>query len=558
MRVCPLFDFRLLVLVTIAPVAALAQQVPDAGSVQRDTSPPVLVEPRPSEKFDFDAVNSTERPKPGGPQLSVARLEFSGNTVFTTDALKGVVQALIQQPLDLAGLRDLTDRISSHYEAAGYPFAKAFLPPQDVKDGTLQVLILEGRYGSIETTGDTRLAAGGQSFLRGLERGAPIQSAPLERRLLLLKDQPGIEISPLIRPGEEPGTGDLIVTVSRTPRIVGDVGYDNYGSLYTGEHRALINLQFDSPFRLGDQVLLRAIKSSESLWLGNVSYSLPIGGRGLRATVGHARTAYELGGVFSSLDASGTADSTSAGLSYSWIRSSVTNVVLSANFEHKALRDQTRAVDSDERKTSRALSLGVQFDRRLGNGVYFGSLRINPGRLKMDSALAAVDAASGRRSKGGFTTFNLDLVTLQSVGTTGLSFYGRMSAQSSDQNLDSSEKLSLGGPYGVRAYPLSEGSGDQGALVQLELRSSAGPFAPFAFVDAGKARLNAVTDSLVSKLPKNSRSISGAGLGVRVNRGGLSAEAVAAWRLQGGAPLAEEGNSKSRFWLTMSYRFNAR
>ena len=548
----------LLVLGTIAPITAFAQQVPDAGSVQRDTSPPVLVEPKPSEKFDFDAVNSTEQPKPGGPQLRVARLEFSGNTVFTSDSLKSVVHELVQQPLDLAGLRDLTDRISSHYEAAGYPFAKAYLPPQGVKDGALQVTILEGRYGSIETAGDARLAAGGQSFLGGLERGAPIQSGPLERRLLLLKDQPGVEIFPLIRAGEEPGTGDLIVTLSRTPRIAGDVGYDNYGSLYTGEHRALINLQSDSPFRLGDQVLLRAIKSSESLWLGNVSYSLPIGSHGLRATVGHARTAYELGGVFSSLEASGTADSTSAGLSYSWIRSSVTNVVLSGNFEHKELRDQTRAVDSDERKRSRALSLGVQFDRRRGNGVYFGSFRINSGRLKMDSALAVLDAQSGRRAKGGFTTLNLDLATLQSVGATGLTFYGRMSAQRSDQNLDSSEKISLGGPYGVRAYPVSEGNADQGSFVQLELRSSVGSLSPFAFFDAGEAQLNAAPDGLVSKPPKNSRSISGAGLGVRINRGGLSAEAVAAWRLHGGAPLAEEGNAKSRFWLTTSYRFNAR
>jgi hemolysin activation/secretion protein len=548
----------LLVLGTIAPVTAFAQQVPDAGRVQRENSPPVLAEPGPSEEFDFSALNSTERPQPGGPQLSVARLEFSGNTVFTAGALKSVVQELIQQPLDLAGLRDLTDRISSHYEAVGYPFAKAYLPPQGVKDGTLQVTILEGRYGSIETAGDARLAAGGQSFLRGLERGAPIQSGPLERRLLLLKDQPGVEISPLIRAGEEPGTGDLIVAVSRTPRIVGDVGYDNYGSLYTGEHRALVNLQSDSPFRLGDQVLLRAIKSSESLWLGNVSYSLPIGGSGLRATVGHARTAYELGGVFSSLEASGTADSTSAGLSYSWIRSSSANIVLSATFEHKKLRDETRAVESDERKSSRLVSLGVQFDRRHDNGVIFGSLRVNPGRLKMDSALAALDAQSGRRAKGGFTTFNLDLATLQSVGATGLTFYGRMSAQRSDQNLDSSEKVSLGGPYGVRAYPVSEGNADQGTLLQLELRSSVGSLSPFAFFDVGEAQLNAAPDGLVSKPSKNSRSISGAGLGVRINRGGLSAEAVAAWRLHGGAPLAEDGNAKSRFWLTTSYRFNAR
>ena len=40
----------------------------------------------------------------------------------------------------------------------------------------------------------------------------------------------------------------------------------------------------------------------------------------------------------------------------------------------------------------------------------------------------------------------------------------------SDKNLDSSEKMQLGGMNGVRAYPTGEGSGSEGQMIQLELR----------------------------------------------------------------------------------------
>ena len=40
----------------------------------------------------------------------------------------------------------------------------------------------------------------------------------------------------------------------------------------------------------------------------------------------------------------------------------------------------------------------------------------------------------------------------------------RLSLQETGTNLDSSEDFLLGGPYGVRAYPLGEAPGDRGYL----------------------------------------------------------------------------------------------
>jgi len=45
-----------------------------------------------------------------------------------------------------------------------------------------------------------------------------------------------------------------------------------------------------------------------------------------------------------------------------------------------------------------------------------------------------------------------------------------LSAQYAFKNLDSAEKFSLGGPYGIRAYPNSEGQGDHGLMANIEFK----------------------------------------------------------------------------------------
>jgi hypothetical protein len=88
-----------------------------------------------------------------------------------------------------------------------------------------------------------------------------------------------------------------------------------------------------------------------------------------------------------------------------------------------------------------------------------------------------------------FNKLNFDIARIQLV-SSGWSVYGRLSAQWATDNLDSSEKFILGGPYGVRAWPNGEAPGDQGWLAQLELRYRWGPVEPFVFYDGWRIRVN--------------------------------------------------------------------
>lgn len=529
--------------------AAQAQVPPDAGQTLQQLQPPIAA-PRESQPLKIQAPLDSAPIAPGGAAIILNAVKLSGNSVFSEETLRAALGDVTGKTFDLAGLRGLAQRITDVYQAGGYPFARAILPPQDLANGDLRIEVIEGRYGVVQAQGDDSvLAQQATAFLDGLLPGSVIASAPLERAALLLDDLPGIQTSATMRPGTQVGTGDLIVQVARDQRVRGDIGLDNAGSRYTGKNRVRANVDINSPFLLGDQISVRALLSEEELWLGSLGYSLPLGTSGLRGNVGYSHTSYELAKEFASLHANGTAKVASAGLSYPILRSQKANLTLIATYQSKDLHDNRDSTQTYESKSSQSMPLALQFDYRDAfDGITYGSASWTPGKLKLDAGLTAVD---DYKSNGRFHKVNLDVVRLQSL-PAGFNLMAHLSWQQANKNLDSSEKLSLGGASGVRAYPSGEATGDEGGLVQLELRYDAGAYTPYAFMDAGRITVNA--KPVVAG--DNRRSLSGGGLGLRYQRQAWSADVALAWRTLGGRSLSETNSDpKPRVWLNVEYRF---
>ena len=539
-----------LALMLVCGASAWSKTPPDAGRVLKQTTPP-LEAPRPSTgpRIESPALSTAA---PGGTQAPVRSVEITGNTVFTDAQLSPALGEVTGRSFDLAGLRELANRLSVFYRQAGYPFARAYIPAQALNNGVLRIDVVEGRYGNVSTQGNATDVARTMPFLHNLQQGQVIESAPLERASLLLGDLPGVRVTPLVRPGQATGTGDLVVQVDRKQHLQGEVGVDNHGNRYTGQERVHANLDINSPFLLGDQVLLRSMVTAHRMWFGSAGYSLPLGGSGLRGQFSIAHTYYRLAEEFASLDGTGTADVASIGLSYPVLRSQALNLSFSAQATHKRLHDEQGAAGTSSRKSSDTLPLALNFDARDGlggGGVTYGVATFTTGRLHLDDALATTDATTAR-SRGSFTKLNLDVARMQSLGGA-FSVYAHVAAQWADKNLDSSESFGLGGAHGVRAYPEGEAYGDRGVLGQFELRYAAAGFSPYAFYDAGHVTTKVTPWSKGS----NTRSIAGAGLGVRGEHGPWSFDATLATRTHGGRPQSDSRNFNPAAWLSASYRF---
>ena len=158
-----------------------------------------------------------------------------------------------------------------------------------------------------------------------------------------------------------------------------------------------------------------------------------------------------------------------------------------------------------------------------------------------------IDAESAR-SNGHFNKLSWNAARLQRVTDT-LQVSASIAGQLASKNLDLSEKMELGGMYGVRAYPEGEAYGDQGYVLNLEARQALpvpyGQLQLVGFVDHGAVTLN---HDAWSDAP-NRRSLSAAGVGLEwSSANNFTLRAYYAHRL-GNEKATSAPDRSGRFWF---------
>lgn len=462
-------------LATIAVLAAsqpapAQQPLPGAGG-QLQQIPPAPAPDKPAPDMRIERPEAVADAEAAGPVIRVNRLHVTGNTSFTQAALVAASGVAPGSDLSLSQLRDAAARIAAFYNERGYFLAQAYVPAQDVAGGNVTIAVVEGRLGKTEIRNQSSLSSRvAETLLGGLATGRPLTVEPLERRLLLLSDVPGVRVSSTLAPGTEIGTSDLIVEIKPGRSMSGSLEADNGGNRYTGEYRAGGTVYFNNPTGSGDQASLRLLGSTGGLAYGRAAYQTLVG----KATLGAAFThlQYALGREFDVLDAEGTADILSVFGSYPLVRSRRANLNALAGIEARKLEDKLGSLGTEGDKKIGAGTLGLGGDVRddLGGGGWNSfSLGLTLGHLSLDTPLErAIDAATAR-SQGRYGKLQFGAARLQTLSGP-FSLYASLRGQLAFDNLDSSEKMQLGGAYGVRAYPEGEAYGDQGYIATLEGR----------------------------------------------------------------------------------------
>jgi hemolysin activation/secretion protein len=523
----------------------LAQEPPSPGQIlqQLPKDPP---SPRPAGPGADIQASPVATPTQGGLKVLLKSIVLEGNSAFSAAELQGVVQSDLNTQVDLGGLQAIANKLTEFYREKGYAFARVIIPAQAINDpADIRMEVIEGRYGKVSVKAADSLAELVNPFIRSLQPDGLIQARILERTTLMLNDLPGIRATPVIRPGTAGGTGDLEYVVRDLGRFSGDIGVDNHGGRYTGEHRLLGGFEANRMLTLGDEMQLRGMITSQTLWFASGAYSFPINASSLRARLSASRTSYEIGKELKPSQIKGTAETIGVGLSYPLVRSQPANLTLSVDLQDRRLTTEG-AQSEEDKKTASLRPVSLQFDRSDsfgGGGVLFGALTRLEGDLKLGLGLDPFNTA------GKYTKTNLDLYRLQKLTDT-VTLYGRYSRQWANKNLDSSEDLGLGGPSSVRAYPSGEGGGDVGWLAQLELRIVAPHgFAPYLFFDAGSTKVNAKPAADVRNIE---RSIEGAGLGLRYSSELWSFDASVAKRTKGGPADTDKYRDDPGIWFTLT------
>jgi hemolysin activation/secretion protein len=545
-------------LVVIASLAlsqsAFAAELLGAGGLMQQI-PPEPIPQKAAPEIRVEQGNAPVTPALDQARILVKSLHVTGQTLYSEADLITIAGFSPGRELNLSELRGMASKIADYYHRNGYFVAQAYLPVQDIKEGSVTIAVLEGHYGNITLQNQSKISDPlANGLLSGLGSGDTIAIDPLESRLLLLSDLPGVNVKSTLAPGASVGTSDLIVAVSPGPSVSGNVEADNEGNRYTGANRAGATVNFNEPFGLGDVLSVRTLDSlNGGLYYGRISYQIAVG----KAQVGIAYAAlrYRLGDEFENLQANGTAEFASVYGSYPLIRSRNTNLYILLDFDARTFQDKvdiTSTVTDKRAKVGMASLYGNHHDNFGTGGQSSYSLTLTSGDLDIRTPAAQAEDAATSQTNGRYEKLGFNAMRLQGVTDT-ISLYAALNGQFASKNLDISEKMELGGAYAVRAYPEGEAYADQGYVLNLEARMQLPKFSEHM---AGQMQLIGFVDTGTVTLDKNSwapgsntRTLSGAGIGLTWEAAN-NFEVKAYWAHKLGDAVATSApDSESRFWI---------
>lgn len=457
---------------------------------------------------------ASELYKPGNtgteanPAFFVAKVKLTG---FTLPDKNGKLVAICKEyegrSLQMAELQQLISRINEYARTCGYTVAQAIVPPQEVKQGELEITVYVAKYDDIEIISNEsdvadRVLAG--YIHKNLQSGAYIMDKPLEMTMNNINDLPGVVARAILAPGSKPGTTKVKVQVLRRPVWNNYVFTDNAGGYYSGRYRYGFNTEINNPGHQGDKIILNGMLTNHDTKNYGARYEAPVGRDGTRWGIGWSQSSYDLNtnSFYNSLGQS-------RGFSFYGLtpvyRDRMNRVTAIYGYDHRKIKDRLQlkaaGLAGRELTTEKMVNVyhaGISGSKYLPNRFSQYSLIYWYGNL----------SGGGKSLDGDYHKLTSDL--LHVIYDAKTNYRVQLSGQIANRNLDGSEMFYLGGMNGVRAYGASEGSGDIGFTATAEVRRQTGikGLEAAAFIDTGAVKSH--NAALIEHL-------SGWGVGLRYN-----------------------------------------
>ena len=469
-------------------------------------------------------------------KVLVKDFKIDGNKRYNDELLLSLINENINKELDYNALLNVTTSLSNYYRSQGY-LATAYLPPQDIKNGVVNIKITEAILGKITFNVDEgqKLNISKEKIrlkiLYKVEDGGGLNISQLDKNIRNFNRTPGINAIAQLEEGKKFGETDIIVTASNTKTITGSSLADNSGSRSSGTGKITNTINIDGLFNIGDRFSFTNVatgnnfidgKQSEESNYYAMSTSFPMGYNGMQGTLRLSKMEYKLSAPFDSTLPSGYSTEYNFTLTRPLIEKLSKN--LNATFlisRNDYVNNLSTGNNSNKDMTKATMNFGYDFtDTKLGGGVNYGLFGFTLGKLDVsdNSANFITDQAgadnNGRNLKAIFNYNRLQKITDKT--NMLLKFNGQLAAD----NLDGAEQLTLGGPSGVRAYASSEGAGDAGFVTGIELKRSFFNLPTTLFYDYGKIRLHKdkwVGWNSTNKYLKNKYALKGWGVATDIS-----------------------------------------
>ena len=423
-----------------------------------------------------------------------------------TDAeLDTIIKPYEGKQVQLNDIYAIVDKINALYNEKGYVTCRAFLPPQTITDGTVKLLLVEGRTGTATVSGNKYTKAKYITNRLHLAKGEIANIKQLNKDLLLFNATNSTQLRIMMKAGAEPGTTDYEITAYEPKRDTWTIFEDNAGSDTSGQYRT--GLFFNTKSLSGNcDALSLGTVISEGTKAANVMYSRSLGRSGTKMNLMYSTNAVEVvKGDYEDM-IKGHANSYAIGFTQPIVVNETTRTELSLDYNRQNSKTDfmpagTRFNIVDD--SVQDFSLGFAMTNYGASHVFYQKHSYVRGYSE-----STPDMSAQNSQNFGFYKFN---AMYQKLYKAGQMWSLRADAQwSGSEGMVSSRQFYMGGMYSVRGYKENYLGGDSGftfsaeyAVPVINKNTSA-----FTFFDYGHVYGNGQSDDQHNVL-------SSVGLGIR-------------------------------------------
>jgi hemolysin activation/secretion protein len=401
-------------------------------------------------------------------------------TVYPPAVLMELYADQLGKEQPLTELFAIARRIEARYRTDGYVLTRVVVPEQTVSDGRFRLTVIEGYVSEITVQGETgELKPRIEAMLAKIMRSRPANLRDIDRYLLLVNDLAGVSARGTLRPGNLPGSSQLVVDVSiRDWDGFGTV--NNRGSRFSGPWSATfvggVNSQSDMAER-NEVVIYHTLDMNEQAFL-QYNFSRAVGDEGTKVKLSAGYSPGRPKGGLEVLKVESTTRSFNAHVSHPLLRSRRANLLLDFGFDFE--ESFTDALNmrlvTDKLRVLRGVAT---FDYRDSfRGVSAMTLGVHRG-LDIFGASEQFAEFPQSRAQGGaqFWKLTAEVSRLQGLYANedvAFNLFVSVGGQYALRPLLAAEEFRLGGERFGRGYAPAELSGDHGLGTSVELQLNSG------------------------------------------------------------------------------------
>ena len=157
-------------------------------------------------------------------------IALQGVSVYRPRELEGLWRNDIGKTVSLKRVYDIAASITARYRADGYFLSRAWIPAQEIGNGTVRIAIVEGYIQQVQLDGDIPSSHIFGLLEKRLLSLGPLNIKTLERQMLLLNDLPGTHFRAVLKPPKSDRSFDNTVADPAAAPLGGRSTPDNAAS----------------------------------------------------------------------------------------------------------------------------------------------------------------------------------------------------------------------------------------------------------------------------------------------------------------------------------------